>query len=296
LRSANASWGYLWTSGNKSFLVKVPNIEYNDLTSTDSLNKLLASIPQLKLAFKSGLVVGSQFVYNSVKKRGIATDFFRFNGEQSGFLLGFIRSLDEGPLWRYVKGDIEIRRHIDYKNSELALRAFAGAGWSYGREGNGYEQTLPFYKAYFAGGPNSMRGWQVRQLGLGSSHLYDTLNADRFGDVQLEANVEYRFLIGTLYSIKINSALYVDAGNIWNRHLLDPAGKDAGSDFRFNRFYNEIAFDAGTGLRLDFDFFVLRLDYAYKIRDPQRAQNADKWFYGMNIFNGQFQVGIGYPF
>src|SRR5258708_29967708 len=54
------------------------------------------------------------------------------------------------------------------------MRAYAGAGFAYGRDGNGYEQTLPFYKAFFAGGPNSMRGWQVRQLGLGSSKFYDT--------------------------------------------------------------------------------------------------------------------------
>jgi outer membrane protein insertion porin family len=184
----------------------------------------------------------------------------------------------------------------------LALRAYGGAGWAYGREGNGWEQTLPFYKAFFAGGPNSMRGWQVRQLGLGSSKFYDTLGGgkffDRFGDIQLEGNIEYRFLIGTIFGgVKLKSAVYMDAGNIWNRHQIDSARRDVGSDFAFNRFYDELAVDAGTGLRLDFfDHFLMRFDWAYKIRDPQSLYYSDRWFYNMSPLNGQFQLDIGYPF
>jgi outer membrane protein assembly factor BamA len=153
-----------------------------------------------------------------------------------------------------------------------------------------------------------MRGWQVRQLGLGSSKFYDTAgNAsgtgplDRFGDVQLEGNVEYRFPIGALFGVKLQSAVFVDAGNIWNRHVLVDSNQKAeeamkGSDFEFDRFYREFAVDAGTGLRLDFDLFIIRLDYAYKIKDPQRPDHSETWFYDMHLFTGQFQLGIGYPF
>ena len=79
-----------------------------------------------------------------------------------------------------------------------------------------------------------MRGWQVRQLGLGSSKFYDTAGQatgtgplDRFGDVQLEGNIEYRFPIGTLFGFKLQSAVYMDAGNIWNRHVLVDANQNA---------------------------------------------------------------------
>src|SRR6202012_971988 len=150
---------------------------------------------------------------------------------------------------------------------------------------------------FFAGGPNSMRGWQIRQLGLGSSKFYDTASGgqlDRFGDVQLEGNIEYRFPLGTLFSIvKVLSALYVDAGNIWDRHVLidTPAitkEADQGSDFKFNRFYQEFAVDAGTGLRFDFDWFIIRFDWAYKIKDPQRQDHSESWFYDMQLLKGQF--------
>ena len=139
-----------------------------------------------------------------------------------------------------------------------------------------------------------MRGWQVRQLGLGSSYFYDTSSIDKFGDIKIESNVEYRFPLGTLYGIKLRSALYVDAGNIWNRNIPNDTFK--GSDFAFNRFYKEFAVDAGTGLRLDFDYFVIRFDWAYIIRDPRRLNYPNRWFYDMQLKSGQFQLGIGYPF
>ena len=299
VRSINTSWGYQWSRGNHTFTYTPLNIEYTQLDKTDSFQNFLNENPSLNLAFRSGLVVGQQFIYNSVRKHGLHTDFLRMSAEESGAILGLFREIDKGDLWRFVKGDIDYSHHIDYKKTQLAFHAYAGAGWAYGREGKGYEETLPFYKAFFAGGPNSMRGWQVRQLGLGSSTFYTTKNslADRFGDVRLEGNVEYRFPLGTIFGVKLRSALYMDAGNIWNRHLSDSAyGKDIGSDFKFTRFYKEIAVDAGTGLRLDFDYFLIRFDWAYKIRDPQRVDYPNRWFYDMRLSDGQFQLGIGYPF
>ena len=296
LRSANISWGYEWSKGNKSFLFRPLNIEFTQLDKTDSFQTYLDNIPSLSLAFKSGLVIGMQGAYNSIKKKGIRTDFLAITAEESGALTGLIRSWDEGDLWRFVKADIEFRRHIDFPRTELALRGYAGAGLAYGREGNGWEQTLPFYKAFFAGGPNSMRAWQVRQLGLGSSKFFNTGAGskifDRFGDIKLEGNIEYRFPLGTLFGIKLKSAFYMDAGNIWDRDTTDGVG----SNFKFDRFYKEIAVDAGTGLRLDFDYFLIRLDYAYRLRDPQNENYPDRWFYGMQLFGGQFQLGINYPF
>ena len=299
VRSINGSWGYEWTRGNKSYLYRPVNIEYTLLNKTDSFQHYLDSIPSLNLAFRSGLVIGQQFVYASVKKHDNRTNFLRISAEESGATLGLIQSLNNGDLWRFIKGDIEYRHHIDFKRSQLAWRAYAGAGWAYGKQSPTGEEALPFYKAFFAGGPNSMRGWQVRQLGLGSSKYYDTAQGglvDRFGDIQLEGNIEYRFPIGTILGVKLMSALYMDAGNIWNRHPIDTAAAYKNSDFQFDRFYKEIAVDAGTGLRLDFDWFIIRFDWAYKIRDPNRLEYSDRWFYDMQLTNGQFQLGIGYPF
>ncbi len=310
LRSINGSFGWQIVKVNPAkknthtFIYRPLNVEYTLLDKTDSLQKLLDTVPSLRLAFKTGLVISQEFVYSSVRLKGNKTNFLRASIEESGALTGLITSLDKGPLFRFVKMDLEYRHTIDYPKTQLAMRLYGGVGFAYGRDGNTYEQTLPFYKAYWAGGPNSMRAWQVRQLGLGSSKLYDDpryKDYDRFGDVQLEGNMEYRFPLGTLFTIKIKGAVFTDVGNIWNRHVDTTASPDIvalekGSDFKFNRFYKEFAVGAGTGLRLDFSYFLIRFDWAYRIKDPQRVENDNKWFYGLTLGSGQFQLGIGYPF
>ncbi len=312
LRSLNGSWGYQWSktkqlvteanqsiSHTKSFLWKIPNVEYTTLYKRDSFNNILKKNPSLALAFRTGLVIGEQFIYNDIRQKGNKTNSFRVAAEESGALLGLITELDKGDLLRFIKGEVDYTHNIDYGKNQLVFHTYAGAGLAYGRQGNGYEQTLPFYKAFFSGGPNSMRAWQVRRLGLGSSKFYNdtTFSAlDRFGDVKLEGNIEYRLLLGTLFTVKIRSALYTDIGNIWNWKPIDTSAEAAGSDFKLNRFYKEFAVGVGTGLRLDFAYFLIRLDWAYKIRDPQRADYPNRWFYDMRLFNGQFQLGINYPF
>jgi hypothetical protein len=298
-KSVDGSWGYQWSSGNKTYLWRPINIEYTALAKNDSFQKLLDSIPALNLAFKTGLVVGEQAFYSSLRKRGNKTNLLRISGEESGALLGLITALDTGELFRFIKGDVDFTHTIEIRRTQLVFHAYAGGGLAYGRGGQELKQTLPFYKAYYVGGPNSMRGWQARELGLGSSTFYDTsrIDAYRFGDIRLEGNIEYRFPLGTLFgTIKLGSAIYADIGNIWNRRTIDTTKSLQGSDFNIGRFYKEFAVDAGTGLRLDFSLFIIRLDWAYRIRDPERLTYSNRWFYGLSLGDGQFQLGIGYPF
>jgi hypothetical protein len=303
LKSVEGTLGWQGVAHNHTITIRPLNIEYTTIAQTnDSLNDLIAQIPSLKLAFKTGLVIGEQFIYFYSKTKGIHENILRITAEESGGLYGFgslkIFNRDSGELAHFVKADIEYRHHITYRNTELAFRAFAGYGLAYGN-GIGTQQTLPFYKAFFAGGPNSMRGWQVRQVGLGSSYYYDTTTADKFGDIKIEGNIEYRFNLGTIYGIKIGSAIYTDAGNIWNRNIpkTDTTASLAGSDFALNRFYKEFAVDIGTGLRFDFsNYFIVRFDWAYIVRDPRNPDYPNRWFYDMQLKSGQFQLGIGYPF
>jgi outer membrane protein insertion porin family len=298
VKSINGSFGWESNIDNKTFILRPINIEYTDLEKSDTFQVYLNNFPSLNLAFKTGLVMSSQFAYSSFKKHGIATDFFSTSFETSGALLGLIKSLNDGALWRFVKSDVTYRRHWTWRTTELAIRLFAGGGIAYGKPGP-EQETLPFYKAYFAGGPNTMRGWSIRQLGLGSAKFYDTADGgilDRFGDIQLESNIEYRFPLGTVFGVKLQSALYIDAGNVWDRYPIDTTQAEKGSDFQLNSFYKAIAVDGGTGLRLLFPYFLIRLDYAYKFKDPGSIYDSDVWFHDLNLFKGTFQLGIGYPF
>jgi outer membrane protein insertion porin family len=310
----NASFGYQWSKSElrkdkgktftvtKSYLWRPINIEnYTYPVIQDTFKTLLKENPPLQITFRPGLVIGEQFAYNLVRSKGNKINYLLLDFEESGALLGFFKKLDEGSLLRYIRAQIEFRHTIDYGNNQIAFRAYAGVGYSYGLiTDSTYEHTLPSFKAFYSGGPNSMRAWQIRNLGLGSSKYYSSssLNSSdlRYGDIKLEFNAEYRFLLGTLFGIKFKSALFTDIGNIWDWQPIDTSASAVGSDFQLNRFYKEFAVGAGTGLRLDFNFFLIRLDWSYKIRDPQALVGSDTWFYDLKLANGQLQLGINYPF
>lgn len=301
VRSFNTSWGYEWTKGKINWQFIPINVEYTLLDGKDSLRKLINQIPSLRYAFNDGFVIGMSGGFNTSWNRKNRTSFFKVRIEESGSLFGLIRKLEENNLFRFIKTDVEYKHLISKTHSQLAFRVFGGVGFVYGTKNGQSETNLPFFKAYFSGGPYSMRAWQVRRLGPGSSLLYDTtgnqLN-DRFGNMQLEANVEYRFDLTTIAGIKVKSALFADMGNIWGNEFKDANAtqKIEEASFKPSRLYRDLALAGGTSLRFDFDFFLIRLDWAYKLKDPRYADINGGWFHNINLLKGQFQLGINYPF
>ncbi|MEO5997362.1 MAG: BamA/TamA family outer membrane protein [Chitinophagaceae bacterium] len=315
LGSINGSIGYEWTTRerrteNRSSLRKttwlyIPfNLELVRLGARDSLKQLFVEVPNLANSFKNGLVISQNLIFQTLVSNKNKFNSLKIGLEESGAIFGLLKYVDrEGGLFRYVKVDAEFKRLIRLEKSDWAFRGYAGVGITYGKTitETGQivtENSLPFFKSFFAGGPNSMRAWQVRRLGIGSSIFYDTLGGggyDRFADIQLEANVEFRFNVGTIAGIKLKSAFFSDIGNIWSR-TTDGSVKQAGSEFDISRIYKDIAVAAGTSLRFDFDYFLIRFDWAYKVKNPYYANINDGWFQKIQLTSGQFQLGIGMPF
>ncbi|HEY0680582.1 MAG TPA: BamA/TamA family outer membrane protein [Chitinophagaceae bacterium] len=298
LFSGNLGYGFEWGKRNHTWSVRLLNLEFTKLNKLDSFINLELRNPYLKYAFNDGLVISMQGSYRWQKQYGKHFNSIRVGVEESGGITGNSKKLDiDGKLFRFVRADAEFRHWIQYRKSALAFRLMGGVGFAYGDSSeNVKERTMPFFKQYVAGGPNSMRAWQVRQLGWGSSKRLSTTFQDKFGDIQLEANMEYRFLVTTIPGgINFGSAVFMDAGNIWLRKTFgDPDLENA--DFRLSRLGRDLAIGVGTGFRFDFNFFLIRLDYAYKVKDPQREIEPNKWFYNWSLFSGQLQLGINYPF
>ncbi len=300
LTTFNASWGYELQWKNKLFSLKFPNIEFSDLQPKDSLRKLFLLNPSLPLIFNDGLVISTVGNYFVTGGKNNITNTLRLNLEESGLLTGMIpaKVLDSN-LYRFIKMDAEFRVSKKIQKNELAFRVFAGVGVEFESTVDpNKKKYLPFFKQYFAGGPNSMRAWGIRRLGPGSTSKTFSSSPDRFGDIQFEINAEYRFYLTSISGVKLNSALFADIGNIW---FLRPHPDFPNGDFKFNNFAKDLAVGIGTGLRIDFDFFLIRLDYAFQARNPSSSNPAQqhKWFYNWN-FNtwkqGQLQLGVGYPF
>jgi outer membrane protein assembly factor BamA len=106
--------------------------------------------------------------------------------------------------------------------------------------------------------------------------------------MKLAFNVEHRYgLLGWF-----EGALFVDAGNIWN--VFDNV-EDQNSQFRGFSSLSDLAVGSGFGLRLDFDFFLIRFDVGFKTYDPS-VETGNRWFREYNFSNAVYNIGINYPF
>ncbi len=320
LKSFSTSWGYDFTQHAKSHAlnkrmfslgVKLPNIEYSLIKRTDNLLKLIESNPSIQNLFSDGLITSVianfSMPWNSPNKRQI--NLFKLNTEISGLLTGVIKNkFIDDQLYRFVKFDVEYAKLFKLTGkTSLVLRGFGGLGYELDATANSNKRAqLPFFKQYFAGGPNSMRAWQLRRLGPGSTIKYfdndpgiqgEAVVPDRFGDVQLEANIEYRLPLFSIAGIPINGAIFTDVGNVW---FLKKVAGQPDERFKLSRLGKDIAMGLGLGIRADFSFFVIRLDYAYKIKDPSpdgRNARYQNRFFAYPLFKGsQLQIDIGYPF
>jgi hypothetical protein len=311
LRSIVADYGYDWKRKNKVWQLRFPNIELYSLDTLPLLSEAFITNPFLRNSFNTGRVVSvkSSLVFTYPGGRNI-TNYARFSTEVC--IPGMNKLNDK--FYQFVKAEAEYRKSILMRKNTLAMRAFAGIGYNY-YVSPALGITLPFYKQFIAGGPNSMRAWGLRQLGLGSSLLSDTSTTfrDRYGDMQLEANLEYRYPIAHFSSVNIAGCVFADAGNIWNVRN-DP--NNPNSQFDLHRLGKDIALGVGTGLRFDFSYFLIRVDFGIKLKDPARLENNgwmnladftwrnhefDKYDQYGNLVsavrnNYAVQLGIGLPF
>lgn len=294
LSTFNTSWAIEKSWRNKLLGIRLPNIEYNYLIRRDSLKALEKVNASYRYIFNTGFIVSSLVNFSvATGSKNIARLL------SSSVELPILPFQLRNDFYRFIKLDGEYRQTHTLGRNAFAWRFFGGVGL--GLPFSNLDSTnlyLPFFRAYFAGGPNSMRAWPIRKLGPGSSlRSFARAEApDRFGDMRLEANAEYRFFVANLPGVSVNSALFTDIGNVW---FLRQNNDFPGGEFRLNKLGKDLAIGMGTGLRLDFGGFLkVRLDYSYRVKDPSpdvpAAQN--KWFYGWQLFNGQLQLGIDYPF
>ncbi len=177
----------------------------------------------------------------------------------------------------YFKADFDFRKYVHLnKNNVIAVRGYVGGALPLDKN-----SVIPFEKLFFSGGANSVRGWQQRTLGPGK--YYDEENFyDRLGELKLEGSLEYRFPISSVFK----GAAFVDVGNIWNIK-----NENTEANFNVGTFYEQIAVSPGLGIRLDFDFFLFRVDTAYPMKSPRESTFTP---FARKLINWNF--GIGYPF
>ncbi|MBI1342538.1 MAG: BamA/TamA family outer membrane protein [Terrimonas sp.] len=301
VNSLNLSWGYDIAWKNKSLHISLPNFEYTVLQKRDSLNKLIERNPSFKNIFNQGLVFSIQGGFKISGGKGKNVNLFSSNIEESGLLTGFIRSQIFDSLYRFIKLDGEFVRSMVFGKKQLVTRVYSGIGIALKTPTRSSDIQMPYFRQFFAGGPNSMRAWNLRTLGPGSALKTKEEAPFRFGDFMFETNVELRFPLTKLAGYNVTSALFTDIGNVW--FIRQNNDFPNGQLTSLNKFFKDLAVGVGTGLRFDFEFLVVRLDYSLKARNPSpypdNAASQSKWFYHWtpgNLLKGVLQLGISYPF
>jgi len=298
LTSLNASWGYNFQWQNKSAYLKLPNIEFVHVIRRDSLETFLQNKPTLRTVFpENGLVLSMQTGFSIRGGKGKNSQIFRTNLEESGLLTSLIDLKLLNDLFKFVKIDAEFIRNMGIGNSALVVRGYVGAGFAMTTKDRPTDPNMPFFKQFTAGGPYSMRAWGLRLLGPGSTLEWRDTVPIRFGDFQFETNAEYRFPLMRLWGYKVSSCLFTDVGNVW---FLRKNADFPDGHLTAKSFVRDLAVGIGTGLRIDFDFIKIRLDYGLKVKNPSpypdHADSRNKWFYDFNPLGGIVQIGVNYPF
>ena len=107
--------------------------------------------------------------------------------------------------------------------------------------------------------------------------------------------------------------MFLDAGNVWTAYYDEnrPGGQIS------KDMFNQIAVATGFGIRMDLEYFIVRVDVGFPIRNASLPQ-GEKWIfqgtkdefeieadatYGSNwksvvpkLYTPQLHFGIGYPF
>ena len=312
---AAGEWSYKWTDprGRMSHRFSPIDINYVYLPkSTDSfLDEIAPDNPLLRYSYEDHFIMSMAYrFYYTTKRRQLNTwreryqtnvSTIRAGIETAGNLLYGINNifshrgnLREDPYKvfgirysQYVKGEAEysFTHNFDIRNT-LAFRAGFGIAYPYGNS-----RILPFEKRFYGGGANGVRGWDVRTLGPGSYNSQQSVQSfiNQCGDLNLILSLEYRAKLFWFFE----GALFVDAGNIWTIHNYE---NQPGGMFHFNSFIDQIAMSYGAGLRLNFDYFLIRIDLGMKAHNP--AEDSEHWplVHPRWGRDHSFHFSIGYPF
>lgn len=297
--AASLSYQFEPTKGLRHTLTPV-RIAYNHLLRrTERFDSIVVDNPILQLAFQNQFIAGAGYIfaYESTSSDSPHGYGIEANISEAGHLPAlFYRNKDESgrpftllgaPYAQFIKGTLEFRYNYRFgPKSQVATRLFGGAVYSYGNT-----NVAPYTEQFYAGGANSIRGFNVRSIGPGSYlpreiDRYTLL--DRTGDIRLEANAEYRHKI--LGGLEL--ATFIDAGNVW---LMRPDALRQGGTLKLKDFAHDIALGTGLGLRYDLSYLVLRLDAGIALHAPY--EDRRKYF---NTFDSgdwyAFHFAIGYPF
>jgi outer membrane protein assembly factor BamA len=309
---AGGSWRYQWTERSRRMAHTLTLVDVSVISVPKYNEEFFKRItnPLLFYSYQDHLIMRMGYNFYRTNKaemnvlqmgrfqRNVFT--IRANAETAGNLLYGLSHLtgqkaDADGSYKamgirysqYFKADADysFTHYFDHRQS-VAFHVGAGVAVPYGNS-----DVLPFEKRFYSGGANSVRGWGVRTLGPGSYDSNNNLSKFIYqcGDIRFDVNLEYR---AKLFWV-VELGLFMDAGNIWTIKNYED---QPGGVFKFNKFYEQIAAAYGAGIRLDFKYFLVRVDMGMKAHNPASGQEHWPLLHPRFKRDSEFHFSVGYPF
>ncbi|MCX2744063.1 BamA/TamA family outer membrane protein [Mangrovivirga sp. M17] len=308
LRTIQATEGYTWKgSETEDFYFYPFEVNYSSLfDQSDEFRDFLEENPFVRQTFSQQFILGLNLGYsNNQLEENLDNKRFYYSVDfqSAGNLVSLFDSNKQEtgdeflnvPYAQFLRLTQEYRKYFSVGRSgnDIATRVLVGVGYPYGNS-----RSLPYIRQYFIGGPNSLRGFRARTVGPGSyvNESEQLIYVDQTGDIRLEANVEYRKKLNQYFE----TAFFIDAGNIW---LFTEDPDRPGADFKFDKFYEQIAVSTGVGLRINLSVIIIRFDLGFPLRKPFADQGFEWVFTDINPLDSDWRsnnlilnFSIGYPF
>ncbi|MBQ6097437.1 MAG: BamA/TamA family outer membrane protein [Bacteroidales bacterium] len=300
----NIGFGYNWSHnqhGHQLLPLELTYVNFFNIDSAFRSRMQSISDAHVKYQYSDHFIMDARYdyVYNT-QQYGTRTNFnyLHLSVESAGNLLSGIASLTGGekdengireifgvPFSQYVRLNAEYKHYFYFgQKSTFITRLMAGVGIPYGNS-----KAMPYEKSFFGGGPTTIRAWHLRYLGPGNFQSSENDMLERIGDIQLVANLEYRFPIVSIFE----GALFADLGNVW---LANESQEFPDGQLKLDNLLQSIATGIGFGLRANISIITLRCDLAIPLYDPGAAENR-RWrppYWKFSQITANF--GIDYPF
>ena len=153
--------------------------------------------------------------------------------------------------------------------------------FAYG-EDIGDTTSIPPYRQFFAGGPDSVRGYRESRLGP-----KDSFGNPYGGNMKVVGRAEILFPVPEKWKTSARISLFFDIGNVFSTGHVSFTGKDGVTPVEYKFAYDELKQSAGIAAQWLAPLGIFRFSYAF----PLNADEGDAIHFKDETEGFQFSIG-----